>query len=157
MKKILEVVSGKIEVKVKKGLDPKKYFKDRDGLFVWSSFTERIVNKAEKTKEAKTFQLDSFKLLKTSTDETIEKELPETHIFSETEVCGIVAALIENQSKGETGALDNTGYSNLFYTPSFVVHVGWDSRGGVWGVRAYGRGGGWRGGDRVFSPASETK
>ena len=46
------------------------------------------------------------------------------------------------------------GYANLFYTPSFVVSVGWSSFGRGWGVSAWGRGGaGWRGGMRVFSPA----
>lgn len=158
MNNILEAVSGKIEVKVKKGFDPKKYFKDRDGLLVWSSFIERIVDKAEKTTKAETFSLDSFKLLKTSTDEVIEKELPEKHVFSETEVCAIVATLIENQPKGEEGILDSSNYNwNLFYTPTFVVGVRWGSSGGFWSVYAFRRHGGWDDGGRVFSPASETK
>lgn len=45
------------------------------------------------------------------------------------------------------------GYSNLFYTPSFVVSVGWID--GEWGVYASHRDDyAWSGIDRVFSPAT---
>lgn len=147
---VLEKVEENIVVKTT-GIDPKEFFKDREGLYVSSSFEERILEKAEKI-DAAEFNLDSFKLLKYSDDADIEKELPEKHIFTESEVCAVISELISKQPKGEKGTLDNAGKWNLFYTTSCVVGVSWRSYGGRWDVYAWGRGGDeWRSGGRVFS------
>lgn len=152
---VLKKVKAKIGVKSTKGFDPKEFFKTGDGLYVYSDFKERILEKAETIKSAKTLNLSSFDLIASASDEKIENSLPKKHIFSETDVCAVIAGLIKKQSKGEEGVLRNNGYANLFYTPSFVVGVGWsDSR---WGVDTWFRdGGGWAGGMRVFSPATVT-
>lgn len=154
--KILEPVETKIDLKVAKSFDPKKYFKDGKGLWVSSSFEERIRDKAPTVATAQKFELSSFTLLKNSSDKDIEAALPEKHIFSESEVCAVVAALIDKQPKGKEGALLNNGYANLFYTASFVVHVRWDSDDGHWHVSTWSRGYDWHADSRVFSPATSV-
>lgn len=151
-KKILKVVKKKIALKIEEKHVPKEFFKDRKGLYVWSSFIN-IVEKAKETKADAKFTISSFDLTENASDEKIEKNLPKKHLFSETDVCAIVADLIEKQPKGEEGVLVNTGYANLFYTPSRVVCVYWI--GGLWRVLDWYRDDGeWRAGHRVFSPAT---
>ena len=151
--KVLEIVEKKIVVKSATKFQPKDYFKTRDGLYIWSSFEDRILSKAKSIKTSKPFKLISFELKKDLSDEEIEKELPKKHIFSETDVCAVVAELINKQAKGEKGLLFNNGYANLFYTGAFVVGVRWGDD--EWGVRAWGRDGlRWYSDDRVFSPAN---
>lgn len=152
--KILESMGEKVLIKTLKEFDPKEYFKDKDNLFVWSDFSERISSKAPIVATEQEINVVSFKLLERATDEEIEKSLPEKHIFSESEVCAIVAGLIDKQPKGEDGLLENNGYANLFYIASFVVRVYW--RGSRWYVHTWGRGGNrWLAERRVFSPATD--
>lgn len=156
MDKILEPVESKVSVEVTATIDPKEFFKNREGLYVWSDFNERVIEKASPVKEGTKFELSSFKLLESSSDETIESELPKEHIFSESDVCAIIAELISKQPKGEEGALLNTGYFNIFYTPTFVVSVVWYSGVSGWFGRAWQRGGiDWVSYCRVFSPAAD--
>lgn len=151
-KNILEIVEKSVAVKAKK-LDPKKFFKTKKGLWVSDSFQERIIPKAETA--AIDMAVASYRLSKYANDAQIEKELPKEHLFSESEVCAVIAALIAKQKKGEEGTLLNTGYWNLFYTPAFVVGVDWG--GGVWDVSAWGRvDGAWDDDGRVFSPATDA-
>lgn len=152
-KSILEPKEKAISIEVKKNFDPKKFFVNRKGLYIWSGFTERIVSKAEPTKKGFKFSIDSFDLVKNATDKKIESALAENHLWDESDVAVIVAELIEKQPKGQEGTLLNNGYANLFYTGAFVVRVGWD--GGAWRVYAWGRGGReWVAEVRVFSPAN---
>lgn len=151
--KILESITEKIPVEVTAEFNPQEFFRDREGLFVYSSFKEHILEKASIVSAGTKFELSSFKLIRSAEDEEIEKELPEKHIFSESDVCAIIAELISKQPKGEEGELLNTGYWNLFYTESFVVDVSW--RDGEWYVSAWDRDSyGWSDGSRVFSPAN---
>lgn len=153
---VLKSVKAKIEVKLPKKYEPTEFFKNRDGLYVWNSFKDNVLEKA-KAATVNSFSLSSFDLTKDAYDKEIEKELPKKHIFTETEVCAVIAGLIEKQSKGEEGTLLNTGYANIFYTKSLVVGVGWDSGYGRWHVFDWDRGdGSWREGFRVFSPATEA-
>ncbi len=150
---VLEAIEKKVALTVSAAFDPQEYYQNRDGLYVWSAFKERTLAKAKKVKEGAKFAVSSFKLLKYATDETIENALPKKHLFSESDVCAIIAELIAKQPKGEEGILIANGYANLFYTSAFVVCVGWG--GGEWDVYAWGRDDGeWRGGRRVFSPAN---
>lgn len=143
-----------IEVKVLEKHVPNEFFQDRKGLWVGSGFENNIRDKAEPTEVGTEFKVSSFELVEDLNDEQIEKLLPEKHLLSESEVCAIIAGLIEKQPKGEDGVLLNTGYANLFYTPSRVVRVHW--HGGGWDVGVWDRGGGtWLAGSRVFSPATE--
>jgi hypothetical protein len=137
-----------------KAHDPKKFFVDRKGLYVWSSFVDNIVAKA-KTKEVADLALTSYNLEESALDEKIEATFTKGHLFSETDVCAVIASLIEQQPNGEEGVLLTNGYANIFYTKSHVVRVRWF--GSDWDVYGWCRFGEWLAGCRVFSPAtSET-
>lgn len=153
---VLKIVKEKIEVKILKKYNPQEFLKTRKGLYVWSSFPSNVSDKAKAITKT-TLKISSFDLITRSYDKDIEKELPKKHIFTETDVCAVIAGLIEKQSKGEEGVLLNNGYANIFYTKSHVVLVYWNSGGGEWYVRGWDRGdGSWSGGRRVFSPATEA-
>lgn len=154
---VLKEVEKNIKIEASKKLVPKEFFVDRKGLYVSSSFESYIIEKAEPTKKESSFEVSSFELLKSSSDEKIEGSLPNDHLFSETDVCAIIASLIEKQPEGQEGTLLNNGYANLFYTFSHVVGVFWSFVDGEWRVFAWRRGGrGWVDGLRVFSPATEA-
>lgn len=151
---VLEVVDREISFKTKNSIVPEEFFQDGKGLYVYSSFTDRISSKARPVKEGTSYRLISSKLVEYATDKQIESELPEKHIFSEDDVCAILADLIEKQSNGEEGVLDNDGNWNLFYTPTFVVYAYWYDD--EWFVDAWRRVSfDWDGDSRVFSPATE--
>jgi len=155
-------MKGTITIEVLKSVDslhvkpeerelPSKFFKNRDGLYVSTSAQERIVSKAEPVEANKDYQLETFDLVRASSDEDIEASLEHQNVFSETDVAAILTSLIAVQAKGEGGPLNTKGDWNLFYTPSCVVRVCWF--GGEWDVSAWERGGSdWLAGGRVFSP-----
>lgn len=154
--KILKEVEGKIETLMKKGFDPKEFFKTRKGLYVWADFIERIASKAPILAEESSLLLQSADLVEDASDEEIEKNLSEKHFFSESEVCSVIAELIAKQPKGGKGTLLNNGYWNLFYTSAFVVSVSWYDVYGGWDVDAWRRDvRRWFADRRVFSPATE--
>lgn len=150
----MKQIEKEIVVKVEKEIIPKEFFQDREGLFIYSGFEENIRDKAETVPAGAEYKLSSFELEKGMYDEEIEKELGDKHLFSETDVCAIVAGLIEKQSKGEEGVLLTNGYANLFYTSSRVVVVRWG--GGRWSVGGWYREDRWDAGYRVFSPATDA-
>ena len=151
--KVLEVVEKKISFKTSEKFDPKEYYQNRKGLYIWSSFQEKILPKAKTVKKGVEFAIASFKLAKWATDEEIESALPKKHIFKEGDVCALISEMIAKQPEGQGGALLNTGYANLFYTKVFVVSVDWFDV--EWDVSTWGRGGrGWFGDNRVFSPVN---
>ena len=116
--------------------EPAAFYQTRAGLFVYRDFRDRIVRKAKPTQSAPPVTLHRFILERDAPDENlkIEAELGPNHIFTETEVCWIVAEMIGKQKHGAPGDLDNTINSNLFYTPSWVVDVRWGTRG--WSANA---------------------
>lgn len=150
---LLKSLEKEISLTVAEKFNPKKFYKNHEGLYVWSSFIDHIVAKAKTTKADAAFKVSSFQLKKSAYDSEIEESLSKEHIFRETDVCAIIAVLIAKQPKGEKGDLLNTGYANLFYTPAFVVDVLWD--GGGWNVDTWGRDVfRWLDDRRVFSPAN---
>lgn len=152
-KSILEQVEKKIGIKVPKDFNPKKFFVDREGLYIWSGFKERILATTPEVTKWGAISVSSFDLKDYATDAQIEKALPKDHIFKESDVCAVIADLIGKQTKGETGSLVNTGRANLFYTTAFVVSVDW--YGGAWYVYAWDRDDDeWSAVYRVFSPAN---
>lgn len=154
---VLKSIDNSISLKVPKEFKPKDFFISRKGLYVFSSFESNILVKAESIKKGSAFEISSFELIKTADDKKIEDSLSKDHIFSETDVCAIIASLIEKQPKGEEGILLNNGYANLFYTHSRVVHVFWNAGFGEWLVYVWFRDGySWLVGHRVFSPATDA-
>ena len=111
--------------------------------FVNSSFIERF---EEQDFEAVTTPPRAIRLPQYMNNAQIESELKPG-------LCtlGDVLAVLDS-----TDLTYRDGNWNLFYFPSCVVSVCWDSWGGSWGVSAWHRDGGvWNEGDRVFSPASD--
>lgn len=144
-----------VELSIETSPDPKEFFQDSKNLYVWNSFKNDIAAKAGPMKDLKCW-VKSFDLQKAANDTEIEAELPEKHLFSESEVCAILADLISRQPTGEDGPLLKNGNWNLFYTRAFVVGVYWDAFRGGWRVYAWDRDDRhWNGGRRVFSPATE--
>lgn len=157
MKEILKTVQKEFPITITKTYTPAEFFKNRKGLYIWSGFSNNIVEKAKPIEFGAEFKLSSSDLIERATDEEIELFLPKEHIFSESEICAIVAELIENQPNGEEGTLTNTGYANLFYTSSRVVSVDWRADFGLWHVSDWRRDDvSWDEGTRVFSPATDA-
>lgn len=153
--KNLKAAGKAIALKTSDMHEPAQYFKSRTGLYVGSEFNGRILSGAMTTKEGSSFKVVNFDLVETSTDEQIEASLPKKHLFSNSDVCAIVAELVAKQKNGEAGTLITTGYANLFYTEGGVVYVGWRADDREWLVYAWRRGGhGWVAGYRVFSPVN---
>jgi len=121
----------------------KEFFTTRTGLWVSSSFKERMI-----FEDGKVEQVDSFDLTENSYDSEIEQK-PVT--------LSTVQSLIEKQWNGEEGKLLVNGYTNLFYVVGangvlFVVRVRWRADFRRWGVDAWGldESGDWNAGYRVF-------
>lgn len=150
---ILKEVNPSIALEARGDYSPQEYFKTRDGLYVYESFTGRMQGKLGTIAKGAKFAIESLDLVTSATDEQIEKSLGNKNVFDETVACGVIIELVAAQPKGEEGLLLNNGYANLFYTPSCVVDVYWGAGGRAWLVFVWERGdGGWRGGTRVFSP-----
>lgn len=148
---ITKEAKGEIEILIGSPLDPKEFFKNGEGLRVWSGFEERLLKKVKQLKGPLEFKLETNDLVQNANDKQIEESLGGDINFKESELCAILAHLISEQPKGKKGLLLNDGNWNLFYTPSCVVRVYW--LGGGWFVRAWGRDdGAWLAGGRVFSP-----
>lgn len=109
--------------------------------YIDSDFHERIADVELEKRDVPAHQ----KLTRYMNDSEIESELKPG-------ICDMsdVLAFLENPPEGT-----KDGYWNLFYTPTFVVSVDWHSRARHWDVGTWRRGDvGWRGGRRVFSPAT---
>lgn len=152
-KNVLKVVKKKIKVEIPLKYNLIEFFVNRKGLYVWNNFKDNVLKKANAVTKTE-FDISSLNLTEDANNEKIENSLPKDHLFSETEVCAIIAGLIEKQPDGEEGTLLNNGYVNLFYTTSHVVLVRWN--GVAWNVDGWRRvDDGWLSGYRVFSPATE--
>jgi hypothetical protein len=146
------VAKGTVTVPLTKPHNPDAFYQRRDGLYVFLDFRDRLVRRAKRTQSASPVTLRHFVLERDATDKDIEAELGPNHIFTESEVCWIVAEMIGRQEGGTAGDLDNTGNANLFYTPSCVLLVRWLGVDREWRVRTWPRGGsGWRAGGSAFS------
>ena len=144
----------KMDVVIDNPIEPKKFFVNRKGLYVWSGFTEKIIERGKATKiEKGSHAIESLDLVTSATDEQIELSLDNKNVFSESDAAALIAEMIARQPNGEDGELLTSGDVNLFYTPACVVYVLWRAGGGEWRVFAWDRDDNWwRAGRRVFSP-----
>ena len=132
--------------------DPDAFYKTHEGLWVYDGFRNLIVAKAKPCAAGMAYNVAALELTHDLTDAEIETSLGGGHPFDETEVCAIIAVLIENQPKGKGDVLINNGYANLFYTSSCVVSVRWHAGNRSWHVGTWRRDDHrWNAGDRVFS------
>ena len=139
--------------------DPHAFFQTREGcLYVWESYTNRILAAAKKTEALPAMEITSFDLIKNANDGEIRGELLKDHVFEDaSEFCALLAGMIERQPNGKDGDLLNTGYVNIFYVRGvrggvFTVSVYWSADRRGWGVSAGPLGGDrWFAGYRVFS------
>lgn len=131
--------------------EPLEFYQNRDGLYVWDEFRNRVGKYAKQVQSLPLAIGKSYDLQKNSYDRQITDELPQGYEWDPSELCARLAQMIEKQWGGTAGELLNNGYANLFCVPGFVVDVSWYAGGGGWGVYAYRLGGGrWRAGYRVF-------
>jgi hypothetical protein len=146
------VAKGPVTVALTNPHDPDAFYQTHAGLYVYRDFRERIVRKARPTPSVPPIRLHRFVLDRDALDRDIEAELGPNHLFTETEVCWIVAEMIGMHKRGTAGDLDNTMNTNLFYTPFWVVSVYWSARGRGWRVDTWGRDAyAWDAGDSAFS------
>jgi hypothetical protein len=136
--------------------DPRKFYQTREGLYVWSDFTGRIVAVAKPTEAGRKFKkVSCWKLEKSSTGEMLKNVRP-NDIWTATDFCAWLSAKLTKQPNGEEGELLNNGWANLFLVEGascavFVVYVGWDSIDRKWLVHAWNLGYEWYAGHRFVS------
>jgi hypothetical protein len=147
------VAKNSVTVALTNPHDPAAFYQTRTGLYLNNQgYRDRIVRKAKSTQSAPPVTLRRFVLERKANDQEIEVQLGPNHVFSETEVCWIVAEMIGKQEGSAAGDLDNTGKFNLFYTPSWVVDVEGSVGGREWFVTTWRRDGrAWYAGNSVFS------
>lgn len=139
--------------------NPRTYFKNRDGLYVWDTFFERILSKQPTTMP--------YRGLEGVTSEMLQRNMYDKEIIDEllggmeevrkhAVTLDQIAAKIDLQPNGEDGELLNNGYANIFYVLDgdvlSAVNVDWLSDHCKWFVNAWPLDGGgyWYAGDQVF-------
>ena len=145
---------GTISLVIPARYNPASYYQSRSGLWVWDGFRSEVVAGAKPTRAGAKFDVSIFELMHAATAIKIERELPANHLFNDSAICAIVAALIEKQPNGEPGDLESTGYANLLYGRTCVVELLFDRVHRVWRVLAWHRDGAdWGVGRRIVVPA----
>jgi hypothetical protein len=141
-----------VTVALTKPHDPDAFYQTRAELYVSDEFLKRILRQAKPTRSASPVTLRHFVLERDAPDKVIEDKMGPHHVFTETEVCWMIAEMIGKQEGGTAGDLDNTGLFNLFYTPSCVLSVYWHPGACDWLVGAWERDhNAWLAGRSVFS------
>ncbi|MHB1118038.1 MAG: hypothetical protein ACYCZ7_00705 [Minisyncoccota bacterium] len=138
---------------------PNTYFKTREGLWVASSFNDRILSKVAPMPYRGLEGVTSSVLTRNMHDKEIIGELlggmgeVRKHAFTLDQI----AEMISLQSNGEDGKLTNNGYANIFYVlvggVLFAGYANWNSDNNrKWNVSGWrlGEGGHWNAGNRVF-------
>lgn len=142
-------------VTLTKRFDPREFYRDRQGLYVWSDFSTRILPAANPVAGSGFKRTTSWTLVKGATGQDLLSERPKD-VWQATSFCAWLSVKLDKQSRGESGELLNTGYANLFLVKGvngsvFVVFVHWDSVGRKWLVHTWPLGVGWDAGHRFVS------
>lgn len=136
-----------------KRFDPCGFYRDRQGLYVWSDFSTQVLPAANPVEAGVGFKkTSSWKLKQIATGNDLLAERPKD-VWSATDFCAWLSVKLAQQPNGEAGELLNTGYSNLFLVKGvnasvFVVSVYWLSIRRKWSVNAWHLGCGWSAGRR---------
>ena len=93
------VAKGPVTVALTNPHDPAAFYQTRAGLYVYRDFRDHIVRQAKPTDSASPVTLRRFVLERNASDKEIEDELGANHVFTETEVCWIVAEMIGKQKR----------------------------------------------------------
>lgn len=151
-------LAGTVTGKPEEGLDLLDFFRTKEGIYVWDSFTDRVLKYVTGTVEKiAPVAADYFDLQEALLNWRIRSELPQGHVFGLVEGLTFIAWLIFRQWGGKDGVLLSNGCTNLFYldvnSEVLVVYVYWGAGHGRWGVGvwALGESGLWSAGHRVFS------
>jgi hypothetical protein len=129
-----------------KRFEPKEFFRNRIGLYIWDSFSSHVLAQAKPSGPASEALFASFDLTRNAYYSEIKvPEGPEVELWH-------IAKLIEGQHSGGSGPLLNNGYANIFYFGGFVVSVNWYAGRAEWHVDGWGLVDDfWDAGHRVFS------
>ncbi len=138
---------------------PAQYYQTRAGLYVWDDFINRIVAAAKQVELKDTVKFPRYSLVRDASGDDIATaalKISRQTVFTASEFCPILAAMIEKQKSGGTGDLLNDGRANLFLVEGVggtvcIVSVRWGSGSARWGVHAWLLGSGWDPGYRFFS------
>ena len=135
---------------------------DKSYIYMWGSFKEEILNEAVEIENVPELKWKTYDLKKELNDFEIEKELPNCVFEDVSKFCAYLYDLIEKQKNGETGAMLNNGYANIFYIKVnggvFTVSVYWRAGVSLWYVSAYSRDDfRWNAGGRAFSATAESQ
>jgi hypothetical protein len=136
--------------------DPVAFFQTRPGLCVWDNFISRIVKHTKIVEVGVVITPQSLDLKEFASDsETLEKLSTVIVFDGETEFCPMLANMINRQSHGETGLLQNNSSVNIFYVRAssniHAVLVRWQAGIAEWYVNAWTLDDhGWHDGGRVF-------
>ncbi len=141
-----------------KSFDPKRFYKNRKGLYVWSTFEECLdIRSREKVASAPERTYVSLELMQRAYDTAIRAGLPKHHLSTLEDI----AALVEAQRGGKKGFLLNDGWANIFYVEGkngevFAVDVCWGAGTREWCVLDWGLDvlGDWNAGRRVLCPSN---
>lgn len=139
-------------------INPRDFFKTREGLWTSSNFNNFILSGASKKKvSAAETTIGYADLAQAANDDEIGNELPKGYVFEEVDTfLAHLATFVEGQWGGKEGVLLNNGYANIFYVKVngevFAVHVRWFAVNRVWDCYAYRLDGRrWAAGCRAFS------
>lgn len=141
------------------GHDPTQYYQTRAELYVWGDFATRVVAAAKPMELKHTVKLPRYSLVRGASGEDISTaalKISRQTIFTASEFCPTLAAMLEKQKNGAAGDMLNDGRANLFLVEGvggsvFLVFVRWDQGDAEWNVRAWPLDSRWHAGNRFFS------
>lgn len=131
-----------IEIELPFDLNPRDFYRDREGLWVCGGFDGGdVIRNARPLLAGTKFRLNRWKITaeRGATDAQIEAALGQNHHFDATTICGIYAAMMTKQWNGEEGYLLTDDYTTLAYLGGCVAVVDWYVDFGSWFACTWGR------------------
>ena len=142
-----------LRVMIRREYTPVSHYVTRPGLIVWGGFETYVSSVAKPRLPGVFVPAVSSHLEQLTNDVRIEQAVGS---FGESELCALLAAMLDEQCMGTSGNLEHTGRINLFYAPLGVVGVRRIRDADSWGIAVYKRNdGNWYPGVRVFAPQAK--